>query len=168
MYWELHHPSRHFVFVDAIQNTIRVFGDQWFTVIPIWIFVIFGQLLVVYLKTLTCNLNVIKAQEVKPFENAAHQALVVLRSLEQLYSATNFLHRRFRLVLMANCCLIFIVMLTSAYYAIDSFSKSLIVVGFWSISNVLDPFTRFLAMCHISDQIRIAVSVHIYLANTKQ
>lgn len=165
IYWELSHPTRPFVLADAIQNSIRIFGNQWFTALPIWIFTICGQLLVVYFEQLGTHLKEITKQERQTSENqfGPQQTFVILRSLEQLYSATAFLHRRFQLMLVTNCCLNFVILLTSTYYAIDVIVSGLVIVRFWDAADVLDSFVRFLSICHISDQIRTAVSQVTYL-----
>lgn len=158
---EISHPTRPFVFADAIQNSIRIFGSQWVTGLPIWIFAICGQLLVVYFERLESdlkNLTQLKAKYIRS-RCVLQQALVILRLLEKLYHATSLLHRRLRFMLIINCCLSFIVWILSTYYAINFWMEGLILVGFWDFSRVLDSFVRFFAMCYTSDQIRTAVIV---------
>lgn len=146
-----------------MQNTIRIFANQWFTVLPVWIYTIFGQLLIVYFTKTASNLKkIIKDNaENDPNKTSAivQQTVVVLRSLKSLYLATAMLYRSLSFLLLANCFISVIIMFTSSYYAIEFLeNRNTILVGSWDAIDVIDSFVRFWLVCHVSDRVRKTVS----------
>lgn len=145
--------------LNAIQNTIRVFANQWFTVIPIWLYAILGQLLIVYFEKIAANLGLLIENNTRNQNSAiAKQTFVMLRSLKAFPLAIELLHHHFNTMLMANCFLDFIIMLTSSFYLIEYFGDGLSMAACWDVMDVIDSFVRFWLVCHISDKMRKAVS----------
>ena len=92
-------------------------------------------------------------------EYASTQTFELLRYLKQLYYASDLLHHRFGTMLMANCILSFIVILTSSYYVIEYIDKYP-VLSCWNGTDVLDSFIRLWLVCHTADRMRRAVNIN--------
>ncbi len=164
IYWELFHPTRPATWWNITQNLIRIFGNQWFSVLPVWIFVVCGELVVLYFKRIESNLEQLNlsAQNMGGYfdKPANHQqTFAILLSLKQLYFAADLLHLRFGIMLISNCILCFVTMLTSSYYVIEYMLDKFVVVTCWDGSDVLDSFIRFWLICHTADRMRGAVRV---------
>ena len=140
-----------------------IFGNQWFTVLPVWIFAICGELIVFYFNKIAFNLNAIV--QMKSESASKETTFKILRSLKQIYYASDLLHHRFSTALITNCLLSFIVMLTSSYNVIEYIRDKYIVVPCWDGMDVLDSFIRFWLVCHTADRIRGAVSINNYVQN---
>ena len=82
----------------------------------------------------------------------------ILRYLKQLYLASDLLHRHFSTILMVNCFVTFLTMLTSAYYVIEFIPSGYVPMVFLDSSDVVDSFIRFWLICHTSDLIRETVN----------
>ncbi len=162
MHWELFHPTRVFNWPDAIQNIFRSITHKWFVVLPIWIYVICGELVVFYFHRITCQLKLLNMAvrnlrtNQKLFLNM--QTFIVLRPLKELYLATDLLHRRLSRMLLANCCMSFVIMLTSSYYVIEYIREKYFMVACWDGFDVFDSFLRYFLICHTTDRIREAVT----------
>lgn len=86
------------------------------------------------------------------------QVLKTLHSTKQFNLASQFLHQRFRVMLMAICFLCTITLLTASYFVIhNSIHRVNVVVGLLDTADFIDCFVRFWLMCHISDRMRQAV-----------
>lgn len=109
---------------------------------------------------MTVNFDLIAIQKMPAIQNraVAQQTFFTLASLKQLYLATNLLYSQMNVMLMANCFLVVILMLTSSYYAISYFFEGNFMGGCWDATDVIDSFIRFWLMCHIADTVRSAVS----------
>jgi len=131
---------------------------------PIWIFIICGQLYIFYTRKLIANLKllyfVVRKTRVIPSLTVAQRTFANLRSLKQLYVATDLLHRHFGTMLAVNCFFTFITMITSSYYVIEYLKNGYVVVVCWDASDVLDSFVRFWLICHTSDRIREIVTIY--------
>ena len=168
VFWEISSPFWPILWFAIIQNLIRIFANQWFTVLPVWIFAIFGELIVFYLKKIAFNLKAIalsKNMVQMNSESASTDTFEILRSMKQIYYASNLLHHRFSTTLITNCLLSFIVMLTSSYNVIEYISDKYVVIPCWDGMDVLDSFTRFLLVCHTVDRIRGAVNINYNVQN---
>jgi hypothetical protein len=133
-------------------------------VIPVWIFIICGQLYLFYDKKLMDKLNVFHfvAKNTTGIQSRiiTQRTFDILRSLKQLYLAADLLYRHFSTILMLDCFMAFIKMFTSAYYVIEFIqSGNSMVVIFWDASDVIDSFIRFWLICHTSDRIRESVII---------
>ena len=130
--------------------------------IPVWIFIICGQLYLFYVKKLIEKLNfvylVAKNSKVIKCQIITQRTFGILLSLKQLYLAADLLHRHFSTILMVNCFVTFLTMLTSAYYVIEFIPSGYVPVVFLSSSDVVDSFIRFWLICHTSDLIRETVN----------
>ncbi|EFX89767.1 hypothetical protein DAPPUDRAFT_310195 [Daphnia pulex] len=162
-YSEFYHLNRQAYWLDVFQKVIRVFANQCFTMIPVWIFIICSQLHTFYTRKLIAKLKllcvVVRNTGVISSRTAvAQRTFSNLRSLKQLYLASDLLHRHFSTILMANCFQTFITMLTSSYYVIESFRKGYWVYFCLDGSDVLDAFVRFWLICHTSDRIRETIT----------
>jgi hypothetical protein len=132
-------------------------------VLPVWIFIICGQLCIFYTRELITNLNLfcamVRNAGVIPSRTVAQRTFSNLRSLKQLYLAADLLHRHFSTILVVNCFLTFITMLTSSYYVIEFSQRGFVAIVCWEASHVLDSFVRFWLICHTSDRIRESVII---------
>lgn len=158
--WEYcRHPTRKFQWLDATQNMMRMFANQWFTVIPILIFALSGELLVTYFESISANLKLLIAYNAKSQSPpVANKTSVLLQPLKPLFLAISLLHRHLNAVLMINCFLAFISMLTCSYYSIEHIREGRVIAACWDVTDIVDSFARYWAMCHISDRMREAVS----------
>ncbi|EFX89765.1 hypothetical protein DAPPUDRAFT_346895 [Daphnia pulex] len=159
IYWDLNHPVRLVYWLDVLQNSIRILSNHCFTVFPVWIFIICSQLHIFYTRKLIANsklLNFVVRNATVPISqtDVAQRTFSNLRSLKQLYLAADLLHRQFSTILMVNCFLAFITMLTSSYYVIEFSQLGYVVIVCWEASHVVDSFVRFWLICHTSDRIR--------------
>jgi hypothetical protein len=126
-------------------------------VVPVWIFVICSQLYLFYVRKLIDKLNVFNF--VAKNNTNIQRIFDILQSLKQLYLAADLLHRHFSTILMVNCFMTFITMLTTTYNVIDFFQRGNMVLFCWDSSDVIDSFIRFCLICHTSDRIREAVII---------
>ena len=133
--------------------------------IPVWIFIICGQLYLFYVKKLIEKLNfvylVAKNSKVIKCQIITQRTFGILLSLKQLYLAADLLHRHFSTILMVNCFVTFLTMLTSAYYVIEFIPSGYVPMVFLDSSDVVDSVIRFWLICHTSDLIRETVITFI-------
>ena len=159
---EISNPFRSILWFAIIQNLIRIFANQWFTVLPVWIFAIYGELIVFYFNKLASNLKVSalsKNMAQMEGDSVRKDTFEMLRSMKQIYYASDLLHHRFSTMLITNCFLSFIVMLISTFYVIEYVvDKIYIGVPWWDGMDVLDSFLRFWLVCHTADRMRGAVN----------
>ncbi len=132
--------------------------------IPVWIFIICGQLYLFFVKKLVEKLNVfyfaVKNTTGIQSQIISERTFAILRTLKQLYLAADLLHRHFSTILMLNCFMAFITMFIYAYYVIEFIQSGLsMIVVFWDSSDVIESFVRFWLICHTSDRIREAVII---------
>jgi hypothetical protein len=131
-------------------------------VLPVWLFIICGQLYIFYTRKLIANLNLLYfmlRNATIPSRTAVQRTFSNLRSLKHLYLAAELLHSHFSIVLAINCFLAFVTMFTSSYYIIEFYKRDNVIVVCWSCSDVLEAFLRFWLICHTSDQIRETVII---------
>jgi len=131
-------------------------------VIPVWIFIICGQLYLFYVKKLIEKLNFVylvakNSSKVIKCQIITQRTFDILRTLKQLYLAADLLHRHFSTILMVNCFVTFLTMLISAYYVIEFFQRGNMVVVCLELSEVVESLIRFWLICHTSDLIRETV-----------
>ena len=129
--------------------------------LPIWIFAIYGELVVFYFNKIAFNLKVIALSNnmaQMEGESVSKETFEMLRSMKQIYYASDFLYHRFSTMLITNCFLSFSVMLTSSFYVIEFIRDKYIVIPCWDGIKVLDSFIRFWLACHTADRMRGAVN----------
>ena len=115
--------------------------------LPVWIFIICGQLCIFYTRELITNLNLfcamVRNAGVIPSRTVAQRTFSNLRSLKQLYLAADLLHRHFSTILVVNCFMTVVTMFTSFYYLIELFERGYVIGACREVSDVLDSFVRF-------------------------
>ncbi|EFX74771.1 hypothetical protein DAPPUDRAFT_346882 [Daphnia pulex] len=156
-HFDLNHPVRLAYWLDMLQNSIKIFSNLCLTVLPVWLFIICGQLYIFYTRKLIANLKLLYLMvrnATVPSGTAVQRTFSNLRSLKHLYLAAELLHRHFSTVLAVNCFLTFVTMFTSSYYIIEFYKRGNVIVVCWSCIDVLEAFLRFWLICHTSDQIR--------------
>lgn len=151
----------------AIQNYIRLVASHWFSIVPVWIYYICGQLHVFYVQKMVARLNLLN--ELSRNTTIVHgivspRSFTILRSLTQLYSAAELLHHRFSTMLMINSCSTLISMFSASYYSIESLLQGDMIMLFRDSSDMIASFIRFWLMCHTADRIRETVSTFLSLA----
>lgn len=164
--WEFYHPTRPVVTIDVIQNTIMYFRI-WFTALPIWLFVICGQLLVLYYDRIIFNLkslldsSMVNNTNTKKIDSliVVQQALEILEPLKRLSSAIDLLHRRLSNMLLVNCFHSTIFMLSCSYFFIEYSVKKLIMATCWTSFLVIEHFFLFCLVCYAADGLQGAVSI---------
>ena len=103
---EISNPFRSILWFAIIQNLIRIFANQWFTVLPVWIFAVCGELIVFYFNKIAFNLKVIalsKNMAQMEGDSVRKDTFEMLRSMKQIYYASDLLHHRFSTMLITNC-----------------------------------------------------------------
>ena len=129
--------------------------------IPVWIFIICGQLYLFYVKKLIEKLNFVylvakNSSKVIKCQIITQRTFDILRTLKQLYLAADLLYRHFSTILIVNCFLTLTMMFCAIYYVIE-FIPSGYAVVFLDSCDVVDYFIRFWLICHTSDLIRETV-----------
>ncbi len=129
--------------------------------IPVWIFIICGQLYLFYVKKLIEKLNLVylvakNSSKVIKCQIITRRTFDILRTLKQLYLAADLLYRHFSTILIVNCFLTLTIMFCAIYYVIE-FIPSGYAVVFLDSCDVVDYFIRFWLICHTSDLIRETV-----------
>lgn len=151
----------------AIQNFIRLAANHWFSVVPVLIYCICGQLHVFYLQKMAVRLNLltIVSRNTRTVNRIVSlRSFTILGSLKQLYLAADLLHRRFNIMLMVNSCSTVITMFSSSYYSIEFLRQGNMVMLCRDSSDMIASFIRFWLMCHTADRIRETVSTFLSLA----
>ena len=157
-YWDVVHPVRTFSWWKCIQNTIRIFSNSWFTALPIWIFFLCGQLIVLYFDNVKNRLEMVIANQKVANESSTNQIFKYLRCMKQLNLAIELLHRRFGTILTATCFISVMNLFTSAFYAINFVQSAYVPVTIWDTLVVLNSFVRLWLMGHVSDRMRKVVN----------
>ena len=145
-----------------MQNTIRVLANHWFTILPVWIFIICGNLTVLYFQKVERHLNnlIVNSRKISNLVDTNLVALEILKSLQwikQLNLSINYLHKRFSTMLIAFCFVSAITILASSFYIIHYSRKKCIVVLFWDTSNFILFFICLSLMSYNSDRMQHAV-----------
>ncbi|KAK4016644.1 hypothetical protein OUZ56_031606 [Daphnia magna] len=143
------------------ESYIKLFANHWFSVVPVWIYYICGQLHVFYVQKMVVRLNLLN--ELSRNTTTVHRivsprSFTILRSLTQLYSAAELLHHRFSTMLMINSCSTLISMFSASYYLIESFRQGDMIMLCRDSSDMITSFIRFWLMCHTADRIREAAA----------
>ena len=160
-FWEFYHPVRVFYWFHSIQNGIKVFGNQWFTALPTWIFFLCGQLVLIYFKNIKKRLGYLmmrNSMKISDRKIIVRDILKTLRCIKRLNLAIDLLHRRFSTMLLATCFITGITLLSSSYFMIDSIGNpSKLWLVCWELTDVIDSLIRFFLLGYISDRMRKAV-----------
>jgi hypothetical protein len=131
-------------------------------VIPVWIFIICGQLYLFYVKKLIEKLNLVylvakNSSKVIKCQIITRRTFDILRTLKQLYLAADLLHRHFSTILIVNCFLTLTMMFCAIYYVIEFIPSGYVAAVCLDSSDFVDYFIRFWLICHTSDLIRETV-----------
>ncbi len=160
--WEFSNSFWLFNWPDVIQSILRAITHKWYVALPVWIYVICGELVIFYFKRITCQLKLLYTTTRNITAN--HQKLFIhveifglLRHLKELNLATDLLHRRLSSMLLGNCCMSFVIMLTSSYYAIEYIKEKYYIGACWDGFDVFDSFLRYFIICDTTDRMREAV-----------
>ncbi len=163
IYSESFNPGRTFNWPDVILRISRSITHKWFISLPVWIYLICGELVIFYYQRITNQLKLLctmAARDLitnqKNFLNM--QFLKLLRPFNELYLATDLLHRRLSLMLLINCYLSFVIMLTSSYYTIEYISEKYYMGACWNGFDVFDSFLHYFLIFHTTDRLREAVT----------
>lgn len=135
--------------IDTVQNAIRIV-TQMFTLMALWLFVLCGQLLTTYYKTAAQKIG-----RLNRIEGAACWG--ILSQYRQLIKTCQALHRDFRFILLANCWLSIVTVLTSSFFALEYMKSNHWIVTLWDGSDILESSFRLWLACHTSDRIRSSV-----------
>ncbi len=130
--------------------------------LPVWLFIICGQLYIFYTRKLIANLKLLYfmvRNATVSSGTAVQRTFPNLRYLKQLYLAADLLHLHFGTVLAVNCFQTFVTMFTSSYYIIEFYKRGNVIVVCWSCIDVFEAFLRFWLICHTSDLIREVVII---------
>jgi len=163
--WELMHPKRKEDWSYIIEIVILKFTTL-FTLMALFLFVFCGQLLVVYHRKIMEKLKIMISKEMidQNLEDnySSDELWSILSHFRILCEAKRQLFRDFRSMLLMNCCLSVVNLVTCSYFAINRFFMSiqnywLVVV--WDISDALEFTFRLWLICHTADRIRSSVRV---------
>jgi len=142
-----------------IQNIIRNFSTLH-TSMGLWLFVICGELLVIYNRKIMQDL--LKAnQSSTPVTTNNEIKTNVTWSILSQFKILHDVHRQlfydYRFILMANVCCNVIFILTCSFYFIEYLDSTWVGI-FWEIAVVIEFIFRFWLVCHTEDRIRTSVS----------
>jgi len=155
-YWEQYRMGEIKDWSNLIQNTIRKFNTL-FTLVAVWLFYISGLLFVIYHKEMVKDLN--RLASLRVHQKSNKDLWIVLNHFRILRRARQQLFYDFRFMVMMNCCLSVVNILTCSYYTIDYFNSSFWYVLWWDLSDVLEFIFRFWLICQTSDHIRSSVCI---------
>ncbi len=159
--WEIYHPNRPFDMMDAVQNSIRI-ACQVFTLAALLLFVICGEVLVVYHRSITKHLEDYNG----PIRPNKEQLWRIVSLFRPLIEVRHRLYQDFRFILLANICLSLVTILSSTYYILHHILWQLrsqerhlsrYLVTLWDGGDIIESFTRLWLICHINDRIHSSV-----------
>lgn len=144
----------------SFQNVIRLFCTL-FSSMAVWLFVIFGQLFIIYNKKIAKYLLKIAIsnsnQDEKEISRAAWAVLSQFNLLIEV-------HRRhfydYRFILIGNILINFILILSCSFTFIK-YLKFTWAGIFWEITAIVEFTLRFWLVCHTEDRIRSSVSIYL-------
>lgn len=136
----------------VIENAIRKFCSM-FTLWSIWIFFYCGQLLVIYHKNISKELTQMVTTGIREKENL----WFLLSHFSVLGQAKRHLFKNLQMMLITNCFLSVVNMLTCSYYTIEFMASPYWIGTWWDLSDVLEFTFRLWLICHTADQIRSSV-----------
>lgn len=126
----------------------------------VWLFALCGQLVELFyqetIRTLGAEAAVSEIHATAK-RRRLEKMWITLSQLRDLAEANRRLHRDFRSMLMANCCLSVVTVIASAYYFIEYFTSEYWIVTVWDGSDVLEFCLRLWLICHTADCIRSSV-----------
>ena len=154
------HPYRKFAgWGRVLQNLTNTFNFNLFSFLSVWIFVIFGQLLTIYLDNLAKTL---KSTTIKDGRNIDHHFAVIVQvnqHFQQLNRAARLLNDKFNWILTAVCCASFVSMMNLSYFLIQFAIKKHIVWPLWDLLQVTDNMLRIFFICRTADRVHQSVSL---------
>lgn len=161
LYWELIHPTRKEDWFYLLEFVILKFTTM-FTLIALLLFILCGQLLIVYHRKIAEELTQLISKEINQNSEDYYfddELWSILSHFQILCEAKKQLFRNFRSMLMMNCCLSVVNVVTCSYFAINHIFISLFwIVVMWDISDIVEFTFRLWLVGHITDQIRSSVS----------
>jgi len=142
----------------TIQNIIRLICTL-FNSMALWLFVICGQLLVIYNRKIAQNLmDILPRQKVIRKESKEIIAIwSILSEFKLLFDVRGRLFHDYRFILMGNVLLNVNLILSCSYYFIEFLDTAWVGI-FWEVSVVIEFISRFWLICHTADRIRSSVS----------
>ena len=164
VYWEVVHPNRKEDWFYLLEMIVLKFSTMY-TLMALFLFVLCGQLFVIYHLKIIEDLRLLLNSKVihHDSERSSDELIWSLLShLRILCEAKRQLFRDFRPILMMNYCLSVVNILTCSYYSINHFfTSNYWVVVMWDICDTLEFIFRLWVLCHTADQIRSSVCVDL-------
>lgn len=170
--WDFFHPPHADYCPNLFEEVVRI-ANQLFAVEAVWLFVACGQLLVFYHQTIvedlrrsstrllalttTSSSKIYLEPDQRTTELISRKIFPILSVMKDLQEATHLLHSRFCTMLMANCLLSVVVILTSFYYGVEHLEDDLLM-SCWEAFDFLESFLRLWIICGTADYIRQSVS----------
>ncbi len=141
-----------------------------FTLMALFLFVLCGHLFVIFHKKTVEELKLLLNSKWVNYRSSDELIWSLLSHFRILCEAKRQLFYDFRPMLMMNCCLSVINILTCAYYSIYCpffYIQLLGAIVVWDICDTLEFIFRLWLICHTVDQIRASVcdSIHLFSYN---
>lgn len=161
--WEVVDPQRTDSWFYLLELAILKFTTM-FT--ALFLFVLCGQLFIIFHKKTVEELKLLLNSKWVNYRSSDELIWSLLSHFRILREAKRQLFYDFRPMLMINCCLSVINILTCAYYSIDLFffTSNYWVIVMWDICDTLEFIFRLWLICHTVDHIRASVcdSIHLF------
>ena len=126
-------------------NLIRLICRN-FTLAPVLIFAIFGECIVLYIKTTCDKLEAFITADTIIYQASSttlqKEISKLLKILTSLVEIANEIKNRFEWMLLINLFQSAIMIITSSYYTIESIFYGYLVHVIWNVSDVLQFFFR--------------------------
>ena len=163
MYWELVHPNRMEDWF-YITGAVLLKFTTMFTLMALFLFVLCGQLLIVYHKTIVNELGLLLYSKRVQLEHHSEDIWFLLSQFRIVCVAKRQLFHDFRSMLMMNCFLSVVNIITCSYYVINNFfTTNNWAVVTWDICDTLEFIFRLWLICHTTDEIRSTVGFYFVI-----
>lgn len=153
-----------FQWPDFTQNFIRIFNNQWFLVIVVWIYATLAELILFYVRLILASLSLIAEEPVKARriskdrEERIGRVFELIDQLTKLTDIGAYISNRLAFALLINNLSNLMSMLTLTYHAIENGTERLFVETLHDITDVVDSFIRYFLISHMADRLKATVN----------
>ena len=152
---------------SALESVIRASSNQWFHVMPVWIYAIAGDVIVSYHRQVSARLLCATASYNSLDHNYEEKLCDFLQCMDGLVDIAESTTRRLSPMLLANVFSSLLFTLTFTFRAIENVKKQEVIASIWDVSDVMDASIRFWVVAHTADRLRSVVKTH-HLSLIKQ
>jgi len=140
-----------------IFKSINALVSVTYTIAPLCIFSLLGQILIVYKMQIVNDLQHLEKKRVAENKKMFKNVVQRLRILRDIDCASRFLHHRFGFILLALCCSSSISIINTSYYLI--FSRRNMIAGLWNLFQIALNSAKLFIIFNTSHRIRNSVFI---------